>query len=85
MRRETKIAIVAGGTITGLLYLGCVAWDALFPGFAMNRVWAPLFPGFSWLTLGSFAVGLLESVAYGVLLGWLVVWTPARVARFVRA
>ncbi len=85
MRRETKIAIVAGGAITGLLYLGCVAWDALFPGFVMNRVWAPLFPGFSWLTLGSFVVGLLESVAYGVLLGWLVVWTPAKVARIVRA
>jgi hypothetical protein len=85
VRRETKVAIVAGGTITGLLYLGCVAWDALLPDFAMNRVWAPLFPGFLWLTLGSFVVGLLESVMYGVLLGWLVVWVPARVARIVGA
>ncbi len=85
MRRETRIAIVAGGTIAGLLYLGCVTWDALFPGLAMNRVWAPLFPGFTWLTWGGFVIGLLESVAYGALVGWLVAWVPARVARIVGA
>ena len=84
MSRTTRIAVVAGGIIVGVLYLGCVAWDLLVPAYAMNPAWAPLFPGFTWLTWGGFLLGLGESVAYGVLLGWLIAWVPAAVAAAVR-
>ncbi len=47
-------------------------WDALFPAYAMQRVWAPLFPGFRWLGTGTFLLGFLESLIYGALLGLLV-------------
>jgi len=84
MRRETKIAVLAGALIVGLLYLACVTWDLLVPRFAMNSAWAPLFPGFTWLTGGAFLLGLVESVLYGALLGWLIAWIPPAVARTVR-
>ncbi len=84
MRRETKIAVLAGGLIVGLLYLACVGWDLLVPRYAMNPAWSPLFPGFTWLTGGTFLLGLVESVFYGALFGWLVTWAPAAVARAVR-
>lgn len=84
MSRQTRIWTVTGGAIVGLLYLGCVVWDLLVPGYAMNPAWAPLFPGFTWLTWGGFLLGLVESVAYGALLGWLIAWVPAALARAVR-
>lgn len=70
--------------MAGLLYLACVAWDLLAPRYAMNAAWAPLFPGFTWLTGGGFVLGLLESVLYGALLGWLIAEVPTVVARVVR-
>lgn len=84
MDRSVRISTLSGGVIAGVLYLGCVAWDALVPAYAMNPAWAPLFPGFTWLTWGGFLLGLVESVAYGVLLGWLVTWVPAALARAIR-
>lgn len=84
MRRETKIVMLSGGVVVGLLYLGCVAWDLLVPAYAMNPAWAPLFPGFTWLTGSGFVLGLVESVLYGALLGWLVAAVPGTVARMVR-
>ena len=84
MHRSVKTAVYAGAIIVGALYLGCVVWDLLFPGFAMKSAWAPLLPGFTWLTWGSFLLGLVESLAYGALLGWLIAWVPATVARAVR-
>ena len=84
MRRETRIAVLAGALIVGLLYLACVTWDLLVPRYAMNPAWAPLFPGFTWLNGGAFLLGLVESAFYGALLGWLVAWIPPAVARAVR-
>lgn len=72
---------MSGGAIAGLLYLGCVVWDLLVPGYAMNRVWGPLFPGFVWLTWSGFLLGLVESIGYGALLGWLIAWVPATITR----
>ncbi len=84
MVRTTRIAAISGGAIAGLLYLGCVVWDLLVPVYAMNRIWGPLLPGFVWLTWGEFLLGLVESVLYGVLLGWLIAAVPNAVARLVR-
>lgn len=84
MKRETKIAVLSGAVVTGLLYLGCVIWDLLVPAYAMNTAWAPLFPGFTWLTGGGFVLGLIESLLYGALFGWLIAAVPTTVARVVR-
>jgi hypothetical protein len=84
MLRQSKVLILSGGAITGIVYLACVLWDMLFPGFAMNSVWAGLFPGFVWLTWWGFLLGLAESVLYGAFLGWLIAVIPSTAARMVR-
>ena len=48
-----------------ITYVLCVGYDLLFPGHAMNETWLRLLPGFSWLSWGSFLLGLIESFAYG--------------------
>ncbi|MFQ5692369.1 MAG: DUF5676 family membrane protein [Nitrospinota bacterium] len=58
------------GTSVGLFlavsYVLCVVTDLSWPGtFQMYRVWSPLLPGFTWLTWGSFFLGLIESFLYG--------------------
>ncbi len=84
MNRSIKTAVYAGGIIAAALYIGCVVWDLALPQFAMRAAWMPFLPGFTWLTWGSFLLGLVESVAYGALLGWLIAWVPMSVARVVR-
>ena len=53
------------GLFFALTFVLCVVFDLLFPSLAMNPVWAPLLPGFVWISWSSFALGLIESVAYG--------------------
>ena len=84
MDREMRIAMISGSVIAGLLYLGCVVWDALVPAYAMRAAWAPLLPGFLWLSIASLLLGLVETLVYGALLGWLISWVPRVVARAVR-
>ena len=65
MDRDMRIAMVSGSVIAGLLYLGCVVWDALVPAYAMRAAWAPLLPGFRWLSIGTLLLGLVETLGYG--------------------
>lgn len=53
------------GLFLGITYVLCVGYDLLFPGHAMNETWLRLLPGFTWLSWGSFLLGLIESFAYG--------------------
>ncbi len=64
----------ASSALLAIVFSLCVIFDLLFPGYAMYRSWQVLLPGFEWLSIGSFAIGLIESYAYG----WLfaVIWTP---------
>ncbi len=61
------------GAFFAASYLACVAWDAIFPSWAMRDAWAPLLPGFKWLSWGSFLLGLVEAAAYGL---WLALPVP---------
>lgn len=67
---EGKINQWAAGLALGVLfsvtYVLCVLWDMALPQYAMRQVWAPLLPGFTWLSIGSFALGLVETFVYGV-------------------
>ena len=64
-----RISMYAVGMTLGLFlavsFVICVLFDLVFPGYAMNPVWALLFPGFTWLSWTSFFIGLVESFAYG--------------------
>jgi hypothetical protein len=76
MNRQLKYlpaAVVVGGFLA-VSFAVCVAWDAVFPEWAMRRAWAPLLPGFRWLSIGSFLLGLVEAFAYGF---WLALVVPA--------
>ena len=84
MDREMRIAMISGSVIAGLLYVGCVVWDALVPAYALRAAWAPLLPGFLWLSIASLLLGLVETLVYRALLGWLISWVPRVVARAVR-
>lgn len=48
-----------------ITFVLCVGFDLLFPGLAMYQSWMQLLPGFTWLSWGSFLLGLVESLAYG--------------------
>ena len=68
--------VVAATLATGaaILYLLCVIFRPVFPGWAMYDPtnWMAAFPGFSW-TVGGIVLGLLESIGYGVLVALVLV------------
>lgn len=73
-----KVSVTAVGNATGLFlavtFVLCVAFDLLFPAYAMHQAWQRLLPGFEWLSGTSFLLGLAESYGYG----WYaaLVWVP---------
>lgn len=73
-----RLPLVAFGLSLGLFlaitYVACVGFDLIFPAQAMHASWERLLPGFTWLTGPSFALGLIETFAYG----WYValIFTP---------
>lgn len=72
------ISLAAVGHATSLFlavsFVLCVAFDLVFPQWAMYEAWRGLLPGFEWLSWQSFALGLVESYAYG----WYfaLIWVP---------
>lgn len=68
-REAPRIPVIALGMSLGLFlsvtFVLCVGFDLLFPGQAMYESWLRLLPGFTWLSWGSFLLGLVESFAYG--------------------
>lgn len=64
-----RLRIIPVGMSVGLLFaisyvlcvaLGLVWWDA-----GLHQPWLQFLPGFSWLSPGTFLLGLVESFAYG--------------------
>ncbi len=53
------------GAFLAISFTLCVAFDLLFPGFAMYAAWEKLLPGFTWISVASFLLGLVETFAYG--------------------
>jgi len=72
------LSLTAVGHATSLLlaisFVLCIAFDLAFPAHAMFQTWQALLPGFTWLSWGSFFLGLVEAYGYG----WYValVWVP---------
>lgn len=70
--RYFPVAVALAGFLA-VSFAVCVAWDAVFPQWAMRSTWAPLLPGFEWLSVASFLLGLAEAVVYGF---WLALVVP---------
>jgi uncharacterized protein DUF5676 len=70
-----KPLAMALGTLFALSFVLCVIFGLLFSGATMYQAWLPLLPGVSWISWPSFALGLVESFAYG----WFIaaIFVPA--------
>ena len=59
-----RIPVIAFGMSLGLFlaitFVLCVGFDLIFPGMAMYQTWLKLLPGFTWLSIPSFLLGLVE-------------------------
>lgn len=55
-------------------YVLCVALGLVWRGAGLHQPWLQFLPGFTWLTWGSFLLGLVESFGYG----WYIalIFTP---------
>ena len=68
MRLDWRVIGLATACSLAIGYVTCVAYDLLF-GQTMYRAWMALLPGFHWISWGSFFLGLIEVVVYGVFFG----------------
>lgn len=48
-----------------ITYLACIALGFVFPDPVQHMVWLQFLPGFTWLSWQSFALGIVETLAYG--------------------
>jgi len=54
----------------GATFVACVVYGLIVPAaFHASQLLEQLLPGFRWLTLGSFLLGLVETLAYGAYAG----------------
>lgn len=73
-----RLALVPMGLSLSLLlaisYVLCVALGLVWWDAGLHQPWLQFLPGFTWLSWGSFLLGLVESFAYG----WYIalVFTP---------
>ncbi|MGR9099157.1 MAG: DUF5676 family membrane protein, partial [Gammaproteobacteria bacterium] len=76
MRQSLSLTAVghASSLFLVITYALCVAFDLLFPDYAMYTAWQALLPGFKWISWRSFFIGLIECYGYG----WYfaLIWTP---------
>jgi len=61
-----KTVGVSVGLFLAISYVLCVVYDLIFPGQTMYQAWIRLLPGFTWITWGTFFLGLVESFLYGI-------------------
>ncbi len=60
-------AALSLGIFLAITFALCVVWGLIFPSqVAMQRPLEVIFPWFTWLSGGSFFIGLVESFLYGV-------------------
>lgn len=74
MRTRYLAAALALSAFGVVSFVICLAWDAIFPEWAMREAWSPLFPGFSWISPADVLLGLTETVVYGF---WIALVVPS--------
>lgn len=71
---NTRLWMVTLGSWMAISFTLCVLGGVIAPGLPIpHRTLELLLPGFTWLSLGAFAVGLVETFLYGVYAGGLFV------------
>jgi len=83
-----KVVVWSLGLFGAVTFVLCVIYGLLVPkAFHMVQVLEIFLPGFTWLSVGSFFLGLAESFLYGVYVGLVYVplynvfhrrWEPIR-------
>ena len=68
MRLDWRVLGSATASFLAISYVLCVSYDLVL-GAQMYRAWVDLLPGFHWISWGSFLLGLLETIGYGVFVG----------------
>jgi uncharacterized protein DUF5676 len=69
-----KVVIWSLGLFGAVSFVLCVVYGLLVPeALHMKQLLLILLPGFTWLTFGSFLLGLAESFLYGVYAGLVYV------------
>ena len=67
-----RLTIGGAGVTLGLFldvtFLLCILWALVMPSRLgiMAKLWEAVLPGFTWLTLGSMVLGLIELFLYGL-------------------
>lgn len=69
-----KVVGLSLALFLAIIYIICVAFDLIWPKFAMYKAWAPLLPGFSWISWRAFLLGLVESFLYGYIIA--IIYVP---------
>jgi len=69
------------GLFLAISFILCVLFDLLVPSMAMHTAWQAFLPGFTWLSLPSFLLGLVESYAYG----WYIALVWGSLYNFLKA
>lgn len=71
---NTKLWTVTLGCWMAISFTLCVLGGVIAPGLPIpHRTLELLLPGFTWISLGAFVLGLVETFFYGVYAGWLLV------------
>ncbi len=66
-----KVWMMSLGCWMAATFTICVLGGVIAPGLPIpHRTLELLLPGFAWISLGSFALGLVETFLYGVYAGW---------------
>ncbi len=64
-----RLRLVPVGMSVGLLfvisYILCIALGLIWWDAGLHRPWLQFLPGFTWLSPGTFLLGLIETFAYG--------------------
>ena len=80
-----KVMTLTGSLFAGISFVLCVVWGVLVPfGIHDGRFLELTLPGFRWLTPGSFAIGVVETLMIGAYVGVLFTVIYNAVARRVR-
>ncbi|OFW28637.1 MAG: hypothetical protein A3H97_03470 [Acidobacteria bacterium RIFCSPLOWO2_02_FULL_65_29] len=69
---NVKVWAMSSGCWTAISFTICVLGGVIAPGLPIpHGTLELLLPGFTWISPGSFVLGLVETSLYGVYTGWL--------------
>ena len=69
-----KVWMLSSGCWMAITFTVCVIGGVIAPGLPIpHRTLELLLPGFTWISLASFALGLVETFLFGAYAAWLFV------------